>query len=99
MVLSEIPTKTRYEAKTDIINSIALMEAGIASILEGESDKLKSANGTNINDPTKKLQANSLDQLLKVNSSIESTVTSLTMLETLLHKKLALVNDDASTNP
>lgn len=31
MVLSEIPTKTRYEAKTDIINSIALIIVNLNS--------------------------------------------------------------------
>lgn len=73
----------REEAITDIIESIALQQTGLAHILNAEGEKiqlmLKLANKT--------------EDLLSVNHSVESMINAITGLESMLHGKLNLFKE------
>ncbi|MEG2348114.1 MAG: hypothetical protein RSB67_00510 [Clostridia bacterium] len=65
----------------DIIESIALEEAGIAHILNAEGEKLQ------------KITANSKDicEILEANDSVSKTISNISMLEQILLSKLEVV--------
>ncbi len=62
----------------DVIESIALMEAGLAHILNAEGEKLQKAI---------QLSDNVCD-LLAINQNVTNTIKSITDLECLLNRKL-----------
>ena len=75
--------KTRCSAITDIIESVALEQTGLASILEAESDKIQAVvtnGGTN-------------EEILAINDSVESMVNAITRLEIILQSKLSLFKE------
>ncbi len=75
------PKPPKPEACDDILESIALVEASIACVLNTESLKLK-----------KVLEhSDDLDLILKTNKQINRTIISLTNLEQLLYNKLVTV--------
>lgn len=65
----------------DVINSIALVEAALAHILNAEGEKLQKAVQL----------ACSIDDLLKINRSVRSTLIHATFLEHTLFAKLETV--------
>lgn len=82
---SIIPSITsRCQAITDIIESIALEQAGISHILNAEGEKLQRV--INMPDIT-------IEELVDINSSVQSLVASITALETVFQAKLALFED------
>ncbi len=76
-------TGTRCQAITDIIASIALEQTALSHILNAEGEKIQ------------KIVANttSAEQLLRVNRSVRSMVSTITRLETVLQSKLDLFED------
>ncbi|MGL4773581.1 MAG: hypothetical protein ACRC2K_08470, partial [Clostridium sp.] len=81
---------TREEAITDIIQSIALMEAALAHILNAEGEKLQAVVGT-LEPPNQNLIATTAQELLDMNKSVDNMVNSITLLEVILQKKLSTV--------
>ena len=69
------------QAKTDIIESIALQEAALAHILNAEGEKIQKVVACSRN----------ICDLLNVNKSVESMVKSVTGLEQVLSAKLELI--------
>lgn len=74
---------TRFQAITDILESVAYEEAAIAHILNAEGEKLQRfiEDGDNT--------AN----ILLTNTSVKKTINSVTLLELILIKKLELFED------
>lgn len=68
--------------KTTIADSIAFCEKSLACILSCEAQKLKKAI----------MLSNNIDELLKINESINKTIKNITMLEQILCYKLELYN-------
>lgn len=71
----------RCQAITDLIESVALEEAGLAHILNAEGEKLQAmiaAPGV------------SADMLLQANRSVQSMASAVALLETILASKLSL---------
>lgn len=73
-------TTTRDQAITDIIESVALQEAGLSHIINAEGEKIQKIVAT----------ASTTQELLDVNKSVESMVNAVAQLEMLLQSKLAL---------
>lgn len=83
----EPPTPTPSsldQAITDVIQSVALEQTALATILDGEGAKIQKAVGLNL----------TAQELLAVNASVESMVTTITTLEETLQEKVALVLGD-----
>ncbi|MCI5726700.1 MAG: hypothetical protein MR274_04055 [Clostridium sp.] len=70
-----------HNSKNDIIQSIALIEASLAHILNAEGEKLQKAI----------CLSSCIDDLLKINNSIQKTITKISNLELQLYSKLSLV--------
>lgn len=81
---------TREEAITDIIQSIACMESALCHILNAEGEKIQAVVGTLENGNTGTI-AKTPSELLAINKSVEKMVSSITLLEVVLQKKLSLV--------
>lgn len=87
----------KCQAITDLIESIALMETALSHILNAEGEKIQAAVGTldkdgKKTDPTP-TPTPSIPDLIKVNNSVEEVVSTITLLEAFLRKKLALALD------
>lgn len=74
---------TNCNAIDDILESIALMEASLAHILNAEGEKLQKAISI----------SNNIDELLCINKSVEKTIVKITALETQLFSKLVATQD------
>ncbi|MEG2484105.1 MAG: hypothetical protein RSB51_01415 [Clostridia bacterium] len=77
-------SESNYEQNiSDIIESIALEEAGISHILNAEGEKIQ------------KVLEHSRDicEILKVNESVNKTISNVTMLEQILVAKLEIVHN------
>lgn len=74
-------TVTREQAISDIIESIALQETGLSHILNAEGEKIQKVVAT----------AESAEELLAVNESVESMINAITHLEMILQGKLELL--------
>lgn len=70
---------TREQAITDLIESVALLEAALSHILNAEGEKMQEIIG--MEDVTR-------EQLLMLNKSAEQMVNAVTRLEVLLQMKL-----------
>lgn len=72
-------TVTRDQAISDIIESVALEQTGLSHILNAEGEKIQAvvASGT-------------IDQMLAVNTSVQSMVNTISRLEMVLQSKLEL---------
>ncbi|MGL5973061.1 MAG: hypothetical protein ACRCZK_05075 [Oscillospiraceae bacterium] len=77
-------TTTRCQSVTDIIESVALEQTALSHILNAEGEKLQAV----IKNP-----ASTTTDLLAVNKSVQSMVSSITRLEMILQGKLELFND------
>lgn len=78
----------KKQALTDVIESIALMEAAIAHVINAEGEKIQAVVGTGENC---KVIATTSEELLESNDSVESIIESIITLESILQKKLAIV--------
>ncbi|MEG2813873.1 MAG: hypothetical protein RSA79_04645 [Oscillospiraceae bacterium] len=74
-------TVTTSQAIADIIESVALEETGLSHILNAEGEKIQAFVAMPNVTPC---------QLLAVNSSVQSTINSITNLEMILQSKLSL---------
>lgn len=72
---------SRYNAVTDIIQSVALEQAALSHILNAEGEKLQCMLASNCTTP---------DQILDTNNSVRSMVDSVAKLEMILQYKLSL---------
>ncbi|MEG1963359.1 MAG: hypothetical protein RR123_00630 [Clostridia bacterium] len=74
----------------DIIESVALEETGIAHILNAEGEKIQKALEL----------AQNVDDLLKINCSVQNTITNITNLECALFNKIkTIINVDCNDCP
>ncbi|MEG1751671.1 MAG: hypothetical protein RR140_00580 [Clostridia bacterium] len=73
-----IEKNEKYCQKNNVIESIALEETGLAHILNAEGEKLQKALEL----------ATCVDDLLKINCSVQSTIMDVTSLEIMLYNKL-----------
>lgn len=80
----------KCEAVSDVIESVALMETALSHILNAEGEKIQRAVGTLCNGYGKQQPglACSTEELVCVNKSVEDVIRSITILESLLQKKL-----------
>ena len=74
-------TITREEAVGNIIESVAMEEAGLAHILNAESEKLLAV----VNNP----QA-TVEDLMAINKAVKNAITAITRLEAMLQGKLGM---------
>ncbi|MEG1153382.1 MAG: hypothetical protein RSD61_02515 [Ruthenibacterium sp.] len=70
----------RCQAISDIMESVALEQTALSHILNAEGEKIQKALHMNLSPKC----------LLAVNKSVTDTVDAVTMLEMVLHGKLAL---------
>lgn len=77
-------TTTPCQAITDLLESIALQEAGLAHIINAEGEKIQRA--LEIDDV-------SIADLIAVNQSVSDTLTKIIKLEMVLEFKLEEVNN------
>ena len=76
-------TGTRCQAITDIITSVALEQTALGHIINAEGEKIQKIVAS----------AQSAEEMLAVNKSVESMITSITKLEMVLQGKLELFKD------
>ncbi|MDL2301705.1 hypothetical protein LJC58_05035 [Lachnospiraceae bacterium OttesenSCG-928-D06] len=76
------PTPTPAQSHSDLIESIALMEASLAHILNAEGEKLQKVIAC----------SNNFCELMKVNNSVCCTIKNVTELEKVLLDKLREAN-------
>ncbi len=72
---------TRYDAVTDIIQSVALEQAALSHILNAEGEKLQCIIASD---------CTTTDEILCTNESVRSMVDSVAKLEMILQYKLSL---------
>ncbi|MFI3208770.1 MAG: hypothetical protein R3Y40_06495 [Eubacteriales bacterium] len=72
---------TRFDAVTDIIQSVALEQAALSHILNAEGEKLQCMLASKCTSP---------EQILDTNDSVRSMVDSIAKLEMILQYKLNL---------
>ncbi|WP_312694930.1 hypothetical protein [Caproiciproducens sp.] len=82
----EVPCNSvsRFQAITDMIESVALEQTALSHILNAEGEKLQRFLPLAGNDQT---------LVLKANRSVESTINSISRLELVLQGKLGIFND------
>lgn len=80
-------TGTRAQAITDLVTSVALEEAALAHILNAEGEKIQKIVA----------DATTAEEMIAVNTSVESMVKSITQLEMVLHGKLELIEASLET--
>jgi hypothetical protein len=76
-------TTTPCQAITDLLESIALQEAGLAHIINAEGEKIQTAIA--IEDVT-------IDDLIAINLSVSDTLVKIIKMEMLLEFKLEEIN-------
>ena len=74
---------TPCQAITDLLESIALQEAGLAHIINAEGEKIQAALA---------IDGVSIADLITVNQSVSDTLTKVIKLEMMLEFKLEEVN-------
>ncbi len=74
---------TRCDAISEIISSVAKEQSGLASILSVEAEKIKYVTS----------KAESTQDILDTNKSVEKMINAITKLEVILASKLELFNE------
>lgn len=74
---------TRCQAITDIISSVALEQAALAHIINAEGEKIQKIVAS----------SSTAAEMLAVNKSVNSMISSITRLEMVLQGKLELFGD------
>ena len=80
----------KCDTVNDVIESVALMETALSHILNAEGEKIQKAVGT-LNSGYGKPQpglACSTEELVCIDESVENVIRAITILESLLQKKL-----------
>ncbi len=77
----------RKDSITDIVESVALEQTALSHILNAEGEKIQ-----------KILESENKSDVLKVNESVQTTINSITRLETILQGKLELFKDCLCVN-
>ena len=77
-------TTTTEQAIADLLESIALQEAGLAHIINAEGEKIQAALA---------LPAVTIADLIAINESVADTLTKIIKLEMVLEFKLEEVSD------
>ncbi|MDR2939512.1 MAG: hypothetical protein LBV08_04235, partial [Clostridiales bacterium] len=77
-------TGSRYEAITDLIQSVALQETAISHILNAEGEKIQAMLAADA----------SPEELLELTKSVYSLISSTSRLEMILQAKLELFADE-----
>jgi len=77
---------TRENAINQILTSIAMEEAGMSHILNAEGEKIKYVLGES--NGIKPEQLATIDQLLKVNQSVQNLLETVTQQQILLKQKM-----------
>jgi len=77
---------TRENAINQILTSIAMEEAGMSHILNAEGEKIKYVLGEL--DGAKPEELATIDQLLKVNQSVQNLLETVTQQQILLKQKM-----------
>lgn len=81
-------TTSPCQAITDLIQSIALQEAGLAHIINAEGEKIQQAIAmAQATDSTI-----TIDDLIAVNQSVSDTLTKIIKMEMMLEFKLEEIN-------
>lgn len=78
-----LPSKATYRSLYDVIESIALEEAGLAHIINAEGEKIQKAVQI----------CKNCDDLIKVNKSVQTTLGKVIELELMLNNKLKTVTN------
>lgn len=81
-VLVESTQPTRTQAITDLIESVALVQTALSHILNSEGEKIQKAVALNL----------TIAETLAVNTSVQSMVETITILETVLKEKVETVH-------
>lgn len=85
-------TVTREEAINLILSSIAMQELGLSHIINAEAEKIQYAVGT----LPGLTQPSSIDDILRVNKDVRSTLSEVVRKELLLQMKLETVLNSCS---
>lgn len=70
------------QAKTDLIQSIALQQTGLAHIINAEGEKIQ-----------KILKKNNIEEIIKTNKSVNNMINSITKLEVILQSKITTIKN------
>ena len=74
-------TGSRYQAVTDLIESVALQETALSHILNAEGEKMQAIIAMTDVTP---------EQLMELNNSVNNLINSVTRLEIIFQAKLEL---------
>ncbi|MEG0329736.1 MAG: hypothetical protein RSC10_00180 [Longicatena sp.] len=74
---------TRTQAISDLIESVALEQTGLSHILNAEGEKIQAI-----------IKTGSIQDMLAVNKSVQTTVNMVSRLEQVLQSKLELFSCD-----
>jgi DNA-binding protein len=77
-----IPVIDREAAISSVLASVALMEAGLAHILNAEGEKIQKAL---------QMPCLTFDQMIKLNHSVSEIVADVADLEAALHEKVCAI--------
>lgn len=78
-------TGSREQAITDLIQSVALQETALSHVLNAEGEKMQAIIG---------MKHVTADELLELNKSVGTLISSVTRLELILQSKLELFSDE-----
>ncbi len=78
-------TNPRQQAITDIFESVALEQTALSHILNAEGEKIQKAKSLGL----------SIDEMIRINNSVEDMVNTVSKLESVLKAKLELFKDVA----
>lgn len=80
------------DALADILESVALQEAGLAHIINAEGEKIQTALGITQEGKQFPPMAKSIKDLIEINESVSNTLTKVIKLEIVLELKLEEVS-------
>ncbi|SEF58840.1 hypothetical protein SAMN05660865_00553 [Caloramator fervidus] len=90
MSMPTITPVSQEQAISDLLETIALQEAGLAHIINAEGEKIQAAV---------RKEGVTIDELLKVNQSVSDVLTKVIKMEMMLEFKLEEVSKITPTTP